>query len=272
MKKLFDFSVLISVYHKECPNLFDRALNSIFSNSLKPKNVILVLDGPITDQLEKVVNKYKYNSSLIIKKLPENKGLSYALNYGLKFIRTSWVIRADSDDLNFRDRFSVLMNFVSKNPNIALAGSQTIEKSENILQTRKMPVKLNDIKTMIVYRNPFNHNSVIYQTKIIRKLGGYPNIKFLEDYGLWIMLIGLGYEAVNINIRLVEATAGRKMFKRRVDISILRSELDIYKLKCSFLKVNKIILKMSLILRVLFIISPDKMSLLIYKNLLRNKL
>ena len=63
MKKV-KFSVLMSVYIKEKPEYLDKALESVFNQTVKPDEVILVEDGPLTKELEKVIRKYKKNAIL----------------------------------------------------------------------------------------------------------------------------------------------------------------------------------------------------------------
>ena len=57
------FSVLMSVYIREQAALLDRALQSILVNqSVKPSELVLVEDGPLTDGLYHVIDKYFPNS------------------------------------------------------------------------------------------------------------------------------------------------------------------------------------------------------------------
>ena len=46
------FSILLAVYKKENPVYFSQSLDSIFSQILFPHEVVLVKDGPLTDDLE----------------------------------------------------------------------------------------------------------------------------------------------------------------------------------------------------------------------------
>ena len=49
------FSVLMAVYKKEQPLFFKEALRSVFEQSLIPNEVVLVKDGPLTEELEQVI-------------------------------------------------------------------------------------------------------------------------------------------------------------------------------------------------------------------------
>lgn len=59
--KFPDFSVLMSVYKNEKPNYLDKALNSIENQTIIPKEIVVVQDGPITDALNQVLKKHSEN-------------------------------------------------------------------------------------------------------------------------------------------------------------------------------------------------------------------
>ena len=51
-----EFSVLLSLYYKEKSDYLRQSLDSIFNQTLKPAEVILVEDGPLTKELYMVVD------------------------------------------------------------------------------------------------------------------------------------------------------------------------------------------------------------------------
>lgn len=103
------FSVLMSVYIREQATLLDRALQSILVNqSVKPSELVLVEDGPLTDGLYHVIDKYKQIfPELVSVKLPQNGGLGNALNAGMKQCRYEWIARMynrENETYNFLKR------------------------------------------------------------------------------------------------------------------------------------------------------------------------
>jgi hypothetical protein len=52
--------------------------------------------------------------------LSKNVGLALALNEGIKKINYPWVVRADADDFNFKNRFSVLAREINHNTNMQI--------------------------------------------------------------------------------------------------------------------------------------------------------
>ena len=128
---LFNFSVLMPIYYGDKPKLLDKAINSVFKNSICPKYLFLIIDGKISHNLNSIISKYKkiFNSKIRIYKLKKNFGLSYALNFGLKKIKEEIVIRADADDINMKERFRYLLNKIYEDYDIV--GSNIIEYSNN---------------------------------------------------------------------------------------------------------------------------------------------
>lgn len=53
------FSVAMSVYERDNAEWFDAALNSIITQTIPPDEIVLVIDGPISQPIEKIVDKYK---------------------------------------------------------------------------------------------------------------------------------------------------------------------------------------------------------------------
>ena len=52
------FSVILSIYYKESPLFLRESLDSLFSQTICPDEVILVKDGPIGDELDNVIDSY----------------------------------------------------------------------------------------------------------------------------------------------------------------------------------------------------------------------
>lgn len=49
------FSVLLSVYYKEKPGYLRQSLDSIFSQTIRASQVVLVEDGPLTPELNAII-------------------------------------------------------------------------------------------------------------------------------------------------------------------------------------------------------------------------
>ena len=52
-----NFSVLLSVYIKENPQYLSQALDSIINQSVQASEIIIVKDGPLTKELDDIINQ-----------------------------------------------------------------------------------------------------------------------------------------------------------------------------------------------------------------------
>lgn len=143
------FSVLLSVYKKENPVYFSQSLDSIFSQTSFPDEVILVKDGPLTSELEQVIIQYQLKYSVLkVVSLPVNQGLGKALNEGLKYCSYDLIARMDTDDMAKPDRFEKQINIFEKYPDIDVCSSW-IEEFEGNMNTitaiKKLPEHHYDI-------------------------------------------------------------------------------------------------------------------------------
>ena len=264
-----NFSILMAVYKNDDPVLFKHALDSVYLNTLQPKEFVIVADGPLNEDLLEAIEFFSHNQSLRIIQLPINAGLANALNVGLKTINTEYTIRADADDFNYPNRFQELIGKLEEGYDLVGSYVREIDKFGNFLSFREVPETTDQIKKYIKRRNPFNHMSVGFRTKVVRESGGYPNFHLREDYGLWATLISKGFLACNIKKFLVDASAGKEMFVRRGGVKSAYAEIDLQiHLVKKGLK-NKFAALIDGCLRALIFLAPSFAREFIYLSFLR---
>jgi len=228
------FSVLMPVHYKDDPKHLKESLLSIYDNqTLKPSEIVIIADGPLPLLLERIIldfkSKIKDKISFNYYVLPENKGLAFALNEGLRLCRNEWVARMDADDISRYHRFEKQWRFIVNNPQIDIIGGYILEFDEKMkkkIGIRKVPVCNEDIITFAKYRSPFNHMTVMYKRNKILSIGGYPvDLKKMQDYALWCKAIVSGLKMANLPTVLVDVRAGRSFIRRRKGITYLKYEL-----------------------------------------------
>ena len=52
------FSVAMCVYGKDNAEWFDKAMQSIINQTVQPNEIVLVVDGPISEKIQKIIDKY----------------------------------------------------------------------------------------------------------------------------------------------------------------------------------------------------------------------
>lgn len=234
-----EFTVLMPVYKAEKPHYFAQALNSIYSNSSQASEVLIVCDGPLTDELDSVLQDFSEYKTLNILRLDRNYGIVTALNRGLKIAKYDLIIRCDSDDINHNDRFKRLCFELAKGVDVVGSSIQEIDPEGRVINCKFMPKNHKDILARMRYRNPINHMSVAYNRKTVLAFGGYAQIAFKEDYALWVKLMAKGVKFYNIPDCLVSARVDDNFHKRRKNIAAIFSEFSLYRymIKTNFIGV-----------------------------------
>lgn len=202
MKKI-DFSVLLSVYKKEKPNYLDLSLESLYNQTVKAEEILLVKDGPLTPALENIIDKWRsiFGEKFKVIGLDKNRGLSAALNIGLKHCNNTWVTRMDTDDLCASDRFEKLIAYIKINPTADIIGSyaRKIDENGNEGDIMKVPLSSEKIRKLI-WTCPMIHPTVCYRKDKILSVGGYNENAGprQDDYELWFRCAKAGLEFHNI--------------------------------------------------------------------------
>lgn len=223
------FSVLLSVYYKESYSAFCKSLDSIFTQTTCPDEVILVEDGLLGSDLNDIISEYsaKYPTLKIIP-LPTNQGLGKALNEGLKHCSYDIVARMDTDDIAKPDRFEKQLAVFEKYSDIDVVGAWIDEFEDDISDVksvRKLPELPDDIRQFAKRRNPINHPVVMFRKSAVLAAGGYQHFPLFEDYYLWIRMLMNGAKFYNIQESLLYFRFSPEMFKRRGGWRYVISEL-----------------------------------------------
>lgn len=260
----------MAVYKTDNLHLLEMAINSIYSNTIKPAQFLLVIDGPISSPMQSKILFLKEKFNFEVLSLKANLGLGKALNEGLKYIRFRYCFRADSDDINLPKRFESQIKFAHKGYKLIGSSIQEIDLNGNFLKIRRAPRTAKDIRKFAIYRNPFNHMSVLFDVNEVRKVGGYPEWRFKQDYGLWIKLISKNIKMINIDDILVHATAGDNLYIRRSGLAYASNEIQLQILLYKFNLTSPINGFIVGILRSSFILMPYFIKRFLYKYLFRD--
>ena len=274
----FYFSVLMSVYIKENPKYFDRALQSITDDQiLKPNQIVLVKDGPLTDELEKIIKKWseKYKNLFKIIPLEKNMGLGEALRIGIENCSYNLIARMDTDDIAKPERFQEQIK-IFKNNEVDLVGSWIdefweIDNKIKIQKIRKVPEKDKEIKEKLKFLNSFNHPTVMYRKNEVLKAGSYSEkYHLMEDYYLWVRMAMNSCKFYNIQKSLLFFRTTPDTYKRRGGIRFIKVDIlfQTELLRSGFINIFEYL--RNLFVRISFRIIPWQVRELLQK-LLRKK-
>ncbi len=274
------FSVLMSVYKGDKADFIVRALKSIsIEQILKPNQIVLVIDGPVSDEILNSIECFKTKTAedidLTVIQKEKNEGLAAALNTGLTACKYELVARMDSDDISLPNRFALQMNYLKNNPEVVVLGGNILEFEEDenvIIDRRVVPSEHSEIIEMLKTRTAVNHVTAMYRKSIITSLGGYcENFGKLEDYKLWVDVVVNGYKIHNLRDDLVNVRVGNGFIERRSNKREIEDwdMLQNYLLSANMITKRKA-LKNKFYIRA-FIYMPKWMKKIAYKTVLRKK-
>ena len=227
-------SVLMSVYKSEKPEYLDTSLESVIKNqTLRPNNVIIVEDGPLTTELYCVISKWCNNRDVpvTIIKNDENLGLTKSLNRGLEYVNTDLVARMDSDDIARPNRFELQVKFFNENPDIDILGGaiHEIDEMGNDLCDRYYPLDHSSVSKSICKANPIAHPTVMIRKRVFDSGLKY-NERFRtnQDLALWFDCLLAGFRIANLPTIILNFRRQKSVYKRRRKKKNLWREFRIY--------------------------------------------
>lgn len=215
------YSVLMSVYAKEKAEYLQESMESMFSQTIKSDDFILVCDGPLGEELNKVIEEMetKYAEILHVIRLEKNMGLGNALNYGLKYCKYDLVARMDSDDISISNRCEKELEVFCNHSGISIVSGTILEfekTTQKVIGKRSLPKLHKEICKFSRKRNPFNHPVVMFRKSAVQDVGGYSEeYPLFEDYYLWIRMLRNGNIGYNLQEPILYMRISTEMYLRR---------------------------------------------------------
>ncbi|MBD5542773.1 MAG: glycosyltransferase [Lachnospiraceae bacterium] len=272
-----DYAVLMSVYEKENPDFLKQSIESIFRQTILPGQFILVKDGPLTRELEEVIDCYgermktELGIEFTLVSLAENKGLGPALNAGLKAAGFDYIARMDSDDIAIKQRCEWQLRAMEEQDADIVSGTilEFSEDIHHIQAVKKLPETQEEILKYAKRRNPFNHPCVMFKKHIIEQAGMYQSVLWFEDYDLWVRALMQGAKGYNMQEPLLYMRAGEKMYLRRGGIQYVRQGVRFRRKMWKMGFSSGMDFFVSVCGQILFGMAPNKLRKGFYKYILR---
>lgn len=224
-----EFSVTMGVYRGNNAADFSTAVHSIYTNqTVKPDEIIIVIDGPIPAELENTLQELKKEIAPIrFVRFKENRGHAAVRQAGLEAASYNIVAIMDADDIAMPDRFEKQLATMTVYQDISVVGGQITEfvgDPSNVVGERAVPLSNCGIKSFLKSRCPMNLVTVMYSKPDVLAVGGFIDWYCEEDYYLWIRLTEAGFKFANLSDTLVNVRVGKEMYNRRGGWRYFKSE------------------------------------------------
>ncbi len=269
------YSVLLPVYHKDDPHDLWESIMSMVEQTIAPDDFVIVCDGPLTDELDRVLNDASQRSEAIrVLRLPTNRGLGVALSEGLDFCLHDLIARMDADDVAVPQRVQLQLDCFLDDPQLDLVSGAVEEfqsRPQDLAQIRSLPENHDDLVKFARMRNPFNHPCVMYKKSSVLKAGGYQDFFRLEDYYLWVRMLQGGARGMNSPEVLLHMRIGNGMYRRRSGVQYARSQLELlgYMRRTAFISTSEFLRGAAI--RIPMSLVPDGARKLAFERVLRSR-
>lgn len=269
------FSVLMSIYKSENPKFLKESLDSILNNTIQPNEIVMVKDGPLTIELEDMLDMYQDKTGLFHFVIHEtNMGLGIALRDGLVECKNELVARMDTDDICHPERFEKQLTYLQDHPEVSVVGSNVEEFDLDYHHPNQKviyPYHMEEILKFARKRNPMRHPSVMFKRSDVLDSGNYRHFLWFEDYDLCIRMLLKMKKMANMPEVLTFCRADKDLFSRRGGLAYIKQDLlfQQFMLKSGF--INGVEFLFNCTIRSVVRIMPNDLRKFVYKTFLRSK-
>jgi glycosyltransferase involved in cell wall biosynthesis len=188
MDQRITISVIIPAYN--AAHFLPRSLASVFAQTLKPQEVIVVDDGS-TDNTAAIAAAL---GATVIRK--PNGGLSTARNSGIQNASGDWIALLDADDFWAPEKLERQVALIGPETVLVYTGIQFFD--DGGIRGEKPAIDPISARKRLRYANSITPSSVLARREALIRVGGFrEDISACEDWEMWCRLQQLGdFEAV----------------------------------------------------------------------------
>ncbi len=227
----YSFAAMICLYKNNIDSEVKTAIeSSFFDQTIPPKALYVVQDGPISEDVAQVIEGFKENLNITEIKFDKNQGHGKARAAAVKACNYEWLAVIDSDDISLPNRFESLLTIIHKHQDVSVVGGALYEfegapNDENSRVLRQYPTEPELIKKMMRTRCPIAQPTSILKVKDILAVGNYQSWYQNEDYHLWIRIIASDYTIRNTDDPVLLFRTNPDLYKRRSGLKYWYNEV-----------------------------------------------
>lgn len=210
-------SVIMSVFDPHPFSQFEKAVESVMSQTLKEWELLIYNDGSSGEYRERILRLAERDPRIRYLEGSVNRGIAYGLNQCIRHAEGRFLARMDADDISLPERLERQTEFLEQHPEYDYVGcSAFLISGEEIWGRRSMPERPK--KEDFLLYSPFIHPSVTFRREVFEKYGGYSLSRQMlrcEDYDLFMRLYISGSYGYNLQEELFCYREDRESFRKR---------------------------------------------------------
>jgi glycosyltransferase involved in cell wall biosynthesis len=186
----------------------DEALESLLAQRSADFEIVAVDDGSKDASLDRLRVFERRDPRVRVLVARENgaAGLVAALNLGVRAARGDLVARMDADDVAHPDRLAEQTAYLCAHPDVAVVGTRVEAFPREAVgaglaryvEWQNSLVTPGDHAREIFIEAPLCHPSVVMRRSALFALEGYRDVRWPEDYDLWLRFDGAGARMAKI--------------------------------------------------------------------------
>lgn len=259
------YEVVMTTYEGSKLEFLQNAVESVATSMLYARdhlntpNIKLVIgvDGPISDDKSNYLDKInKQHTDISVLWFDKNRGLGSTLRSMIGMSHANFIIRMDDDDLMLPER--ILHDIELHEAGAEIVSSvigEFIDNPNELISHRIPAAKLTSLRGY--FRNPLNHVATSFNRECVLEAGNYRDIKFFEDWDLWLRLKSLNY--ISSKKILVKVRVGKEMFARRTGYQMIKSEFNFFTRLLRDRNIGAVFFLFALVLRTIVRLLPNQL-------------
>lgn len=236
----YKVSVIIATYNTA--NYLAECLDSIFSQTLRDIEVVLIDDGS-TDDTESVIKKYKQKYENLVTRYQENQGAGIARNYGIALANGEYMVFMDPDDKYPNKDCLERMYLAAKEHDVLICGGNILTNDNGVIGSGyragegDMHCSRNKVIEIKDYFYLVGHTRYLFKIELIKEndilYAGY--LRY-EDQVFTVKALGTAGRFYELDYPVYEYRVNHKEIKMSYEVSldILKGFRDTLKLICEY--------------------------------------
>ncbi|WP_291341783.1 glycosyltransferase [Acidiphilium sp. 20-67-58] len=207
------------------------SLASLFGQSSPPEQLVIVVDGPIDDNQDRVLRDFAGDGRITdvrVIRLDRNVGRVGALNAGIPHCSGEWVMRLDSDNICRPDRVALQRHYLEAHPetDVLSAWCSEFDEISGRRFLKSSPVDHDNIAAVLRWRNVLVHPATVVRRSRLLEVDGYrAEYSRMEDYDLYVRLVLAGAHFHALPKALLDVRKNKAAYTHLGGFGYVRSEL-----------------------------------------------
>ena len=179
----------------------EEAINSVLCQTYKKFELLLIYDDENLSDYKYISNLAKKDNRIKLFKNKKNLGSGLSRNLGIKHSKGFYSAFLDSDDVWFKNKLKVQLDYMEKNKlPISFTAYKIINEKSEVIGFREAKKIINF--SYLINSCDIGLSTVIAKSSLIKKKFNFPNLKTKEDYVFWLNIAKKNINFYGLNKKL----------------------------------------------------------------------